>query len=978
MTRLFTLGMLAVLAFGACTHTTQKYKTTKKTDSNGYSYQEVSNDPLKTRIYTLKNGLTVFLSPNADEPRVTCLVGVRAGSTSDPVQTTGLAHYFEHMMFKGTARMGTVNWDEESKLITRLEDLFEQHRATQDPAEKKVIYKEIDQVSQEAAQYVATNEYDKLMSSIGAKNTNAGTSYESTVYINDVPVNELEKWAKIESERFHGIILRLFHTELETVYEEFNMYQDRDSERQFQTMMSALFPNHPYGRSIIGLPEHLKNPSMINIQEFFKTFYVPNNMAISLSGDLSFEETIQLIDRYFGDLEYKDLPELVQPVEEPIAEVIKKEVVGPEPENVMLAYRVGGVGSFDQPYLDIIDMLLSNSQAGLIDLDLVQKQKVLYAGSFYYALKDYGIQVMQGAPLQGQSLDEVVELLTGQIEKIKAGEFDDWLIQAVINDIKLSKIRNQERNIGRAYELMGEFIDGLSREQSLAYMDSLEAITKDDIIRFANQKYADNYVVVYKRQGNNVELVKVEKPEITAVPVNRDLQSEFALELTQIPSTDVAPVFVDFDEKIGKDQLQEGCNFYTIHNDANEIFSLRYILDMGSWNDREFDLAVGYLKLIGTETFSAPDLQKELYKYGLELNVSTEEERSYVTIRGLNESLPKAVELLEHVLTQAKADPQAYADYVGRILKERQDQKAEPGTILNRAMYNYGVYGSDNPYKYILSEEELKAIDPEVLVQRIKKIPTLKHDIFYYGPSDPESVKAILTEKHLLPEELEDVPDAKSFEQIIPEKSRVYVVDYDINQANILLVANDIPFAKELMPVARIYNEYYGSGLSSVVFQEIRESKALAYSAYSAYRSANKPGRLNTLIGFLGTQADKLPIATETLIDLLGNMPKAEEQYNMAREAIVKKINTERITREQIFWTWESNRDRGIDYDIRKDEYEAAKNMSIDQFEQFFNEHIKGQKFNYLVLGNKTKLDRAALKSLGEVDELTLEEIFGY
>ncbi|MCF8358504.1 MAG: insulinase family protein [Prolixibacteraceae bacterium] len=978
MTRLLLLGLFAVFAFGACITSSDKYETIKKTDSNGYNYTEVTNDPLKTRIYTLDNGLKVFLSPNADEPRVTCLVGVRAGSTSDPVETTGLAHYFEHMMFKGTEEMGTINWEEESKIIKQIEELYEKHLATNDPKGKKAIYKEIDRLSQEAAKYVATNEYDKLMSSIGAKNTNAGTSYESTVYINDVPVNELEKWAKIESERFHGIVLRLFHTELETVYEEFNMYQDRDSERQFQTMMNTLFPNHPYGRSIIGFPEDIKNPSMINIQEFFKTFYVPNNMAVALSGDINYEETIQLIDEYFGDLEYKELPEIVQPVEVPIAEVVEKKVVGPEPENVMVAYRMGGIGSYDQPYCEIIDMLLNNSQAGLIDLNLVQKQKVLYAGSFYYALKDYGIQVMQGAPLQSQSLEEVAELLTSQLDSIKEGKFDEWLIQAVINDIKLSKIRSQEQNMGRAFELIGDFIDGISREQALAYIDTLETITKEDVVRFANQMYDKNYVVVYKVKGDNAELVKVEKPEITAVPVNRDLQSDFAKEVAQIPSTDIEPVFVNYEEKIGKDELQDGCNFYTIKNESNELFSLRYIVEMGSWNDLMFELAVGYLKFIGTEKYSAADLQKELYKYGLDLNVSTEDERSYVTIRGLNSSFDKAVELLEHVLAEAKADPQAYNDYIARILKDRQDQKSEQRTILNEGMVNYGIWGADNPKKYILSKEQLRAVDPEKLASLIREIPNYKHDVFYYGPSEADDVKAVLKEKHLMPETLAEVPEAKAFKQIKPEESIVYIIDFDINQANILLVSNGKKFEKELIPAGRIYNEYYGSGLSSVVFQEIRESKALAYSAFSSYRIAEKPERLNTLIGYVGTQADKLPIATATLVDLLSEMPRAEDQYNLARESIMKKINTERITKEQIFWTWQTNMDRGIDYDIRKDVYEAAKTMTIGEFETFFDENIKGQDFTYMVLGKKDKLDKKALKKLGNVEELSLEELFGY
>lgn len=977
MKRLQILSLLIIILLAACT-TGSQFKTTSHTDANGYKYETVSNDPLNTRIYTLNNGLKVYLTPNADEPRVTCLIGVRAGSTSDPVETTGLAHYFEHMMFKGTTRLGTTNWEEESKLIKQLEDLYEKHLSTDDPAEKKAIYKEIDLISQEAAKYVATNEYDKLMSSIGAKGTNAGTSYESTVYINDVPVNELEKWAMLESERFHGIVLRLFHTELETVYEEFNMYQDRDSERAFATLMKALFPNHPYGRDVIGFPEHLKNPSMINIQKFYETYYVPNNMAIALSGDIDFDATIQLLDKYFGNLEYKELPERVAIVEEPLQGVIEHEVVGPEPENVMVAFRMGGVGSEDQPYCDVIDMLLTNSQAGLIDLNLVQQQKVLYAGSFYYALKDYGIHVMQGAPLQGQELSEVASLMKAQLDSIKAGNFDEWLIQAVINDLKLRRIRSQERNSGRAYELMGNFIDELSREEALSYMNTLNTITKEGVVKFANEKYGSDYVVVNKVQGNNVSLVKVEKPEITAVPVNRDLQSDFAREFNAVKSSDVEPVFVNFQEKITTHPIQDGCNFYYIKNESNELFSLRYIIEMGSWNDLKTELAVGYLNFIGTNEFSAPDLQKELYKYGLELNVSAETERSYITIRGLNESFEKGLELLEHILANAQPDEKAYQDYVARMLKERNDQKAEQRTILWQAMYNYGLYGNENPQKHLLSEAELLAINPAELTDLLKQLTSYRHNIFYYGPADDLSVKTSLEQKHQLPETLAEVPAAKQFAQLDASESKVYVVDFDINQANILLVSNGEEFNKELIPAARIYNEFYGSGLSSVVFQEIRESKALAYSAYSAYRMANKEGRKNTLVGYLGTQADKLSIATETLIDLLNNMPMAVQQYDMAREAIVKKTNTERITRENIFWTWQRNMDLGIAYDIRKDEYEAAKSMDIEEFANFFNQKIKGQHFTYLVLGKESKLDQKALKTLGKVETLTLEEIFGY
>ncbi|HQL71413.1 MAG TPA: insulinase family protein, partial [Bacteroidales bacterium] len=437
-----------------------------------------------------------------------------------------------------------------------MEQLFEQYRSATDQSQKMKIYKEIDEVSQQAATYVATNEYDKLMSAIGAKSTNAGTSYESTVYMNDVPVNELERWAILESERFHDIVLRLFHTELETVYEEFNMYQDMDSERAFDALMSELFAGHPYGRSVIGLPDHIKNPSMVNIKKFFETYYVPNNIAIAMSGDIDFEKTIQLVDRYFGDLKYRELPQPKKYDLQALHGTVVKEVVGPEAENVMLAFRTGGVGTDDQMYCTLIDLLLSNSQAGLIDLDLVQQQKVLSASTYFYAFKEHGIHVFQGEPLQGQSLEDVKNLFLAELEKIKKGEFDDWLVQAVINDTKLSRIKNQEGNMNRAFELMNEFIDGLSREQALNYYVKLEKLTKEDIVRFANEKYSNNYVVVNKRQGQNSQLVKVDKPEITPVPINRQLQSDFSRDFLARQTADVEPVFLDFDSKIHQREIQ--------------------------------------------------------------------------------------------------------------------------------------------------------------------------------------------------------------------------------------------------------------------------------------------------------------------------------------------------------------------------------------------------------------------------------------
>ena len=166
---------------------------------------------------------------------------------------------------------------------------------------REMIYGQIDSVSQIASTYVVPNEYDKMISSMGAKGTNAYTSFERTVYVTDIPSNEMAKWMELESTRFSELSLRLFHTELEVVYEEFNRGQDSDYWKQQRAVLELLFPNHQYGtQSTIGLGEHLKNPSMIKIHEYFETYYVPNNMAIILAGDIDYDETIEMIDAYFG------------------------------------------------------------------------------------------------------------------------------------------------------------------------------------------------------------------------------------------------------------------------------------------------------------------------------------------------------------------------------------------------------------------------------------------------------------------------------------------------------------------------------------------------------------------------------------------------------------------------------------------------------------------------------------------------------
>ena len=391
-------------------------------------YESVPNDPMKARIYTLDNGLKVYLTVNKETPRIQTYIAVRVGGKNDPAETTGLAHYFEHLMFKGTTHFGTTNYEAEKPMLDEIERLFEVYRTTTDEAQRKAIYHQIDSVSYEASKLAIPNEYDKLMASIGATGTNAYTWFDQTVYVEDIPSNEIDRWAQIQADRFQNSVIRGFHTELETVYEEKNMYLTQDSQKLLEAILSALYPDYPYGtQTVLGTQEHLKNPSITNIKNYYKTWYVPNNIAICMSGDLDPDKTIATIQKYFGEMKpNENLPARPEPKPNPIKAPVEKEVIGLDAENVAIAWRIPTDIKSDN-ILTLLSQVMSNGKAGLLDVDLAQQQKVLNFNAGVMPLADYSTYLFMGSPKQGQTLDEVKDLFLAEVEKLKKGDFDEML-----------------------------------------------------------------------------------------------------------------------------------------------------------------------------------------------------------------------------------------------------------------------------------------------------------------------------------------------------------------------------------------------------------------------------------------------------------------------------------------------------------------------------------------------------------------------
>ena len=947
------------------------------------NYETVKGDPLKARIYTLDNGLKVYLTSYADAPRVQTNIAVRAGSKNDPADATGLAHYLEHMLFKGTNLFGTLDFKKEAPMLDKIESLYEEYRSYKmnDTLNRNRVWSQIDSISGEAAKYAIANEYDKMVTGLGAKGTNAYTSFEKTVYINDIPSNQIEKWLKLEAERFRYPVFRLFHTELEAVYEEKNISLDNDGRKLFESLFDGLFPNHQYGQqTTIGTIEHLKNPSLTEIRKYFNKYYVPNNMAICLSGDFDYDETIRLIEKYWGGFERKEDPTFEVIQEDPITAPVFKEVYGPEAERLYIGFRFDGANTKDAAMLTMVDMVLSNSTAGLIDLNLNQEQEVIGGGCFPYVLKDYSMHGFYASPKQGQSLEEVKDLLLSQIEEVKKGNFEDWLVDAIISDLKLTQIKKLESNSGRANEFVEAFILDVTWEDYQNQISELEKITKQDIIDFVNSRYTDNYVVVYKRNGEDKSVLKVTKPTITPVSVNREDQSNFLADLLAAETKDIEPVFIDFDNDIQKSYVGDVLLLYK-ENTENERFKLNYIFDMGKDHDKRLKLAIDYLNFLGTNNMSPSDKSEEFYKLGCDLSVNCSADKTQVTLSGLADNFSESVQLFENILANAVADEDALVELKSTKLKERSDAKLNRQIILWRAMANYAKYGTNSSFMNILSKKELESVSSMELLDLIHNLTTYKHRVLYYGPESIEKVASTLESLHINQTDLKDIPDKKEFVEGEMDKPIVYVVDYDMKQAEVMILSKgEKPDMNNMDKYSRIkfHNEYFGGGMSSIVFQEIRESKALAYSVYSTYTLPRDTNTSHYLMSYIGTQADKLSEAMLSMSELLNVMPEAESNMKNAKEAIEQKIRTERLTKSKVLSEYEKVCKLGIKHDIRKDLYESLQYFDMNSLKEFHNSYIANGTRVIMVLGSKDNLDMEILKEYGEIKHLTLKDVFGY
>ncbi|WP_302821660.1 M16 family metallopeptidase, partial [Parabacteroides goldsteinii] len=522
------------------------------------------------------------------------------------------------------------------------------------------------------------------------------------------------------------------------------------------------------------------------------------------------------------------------------------------------------------------------------------------------------------------------------------------------------------------------FINGVDWKDEVAQLERLSKVTKQQIVDFANKYFGDNYALIYKREGKDPNEKKIDKPKITPIVMNRDSSSVFLKEIQAVEVAPIEPVFLDYDKDLQKLTAKSDIPVLYKQNMTNDVFSLMYVFEMGTNNDKAMGTAFEYMKYLGTSKKSLKEINEEFYRLACYFNVFPGADRTYVMLEGLKENMPKAMALFEEILADAQVDKDTYGNLADDILKKRTDAKLNQGQNFNK-LIQYAIWGPQSPATHVLSTAELQQMDPQELVDRIHKINTYEHKILYYGPEKPQALLDIVKQYHNVPEKLVPVPAATEFKQQETPKNKVLLAQYDAKQIYFSAVSNrGEKFDPSIEPTLNMYNEYFGGGMNAIVFQEMREARGLAYSAGAYLITPSKLKYPYVYRTFIATQNDKMIDAMKAFDDIINNMPESEKAFNLAKEALITRMRTERITKSGVLWSYLNAQDLGLNTDSRKELFEKVPSMTLTDIKAFQEKWVKGRTYTYCVLGDEKDLDLKSLEQYGPVTKLSKEEIFGY
>ena len=931
---------------------------------------------LDVESYQLPNGFTVFLNNDPTATKVYGAVMVNAGAKHEDPSATGMAHYLEHMLFKGTDELGTADFASEKPHLDSINFLYEALAKAESDDAKAQIQKQINEQALKASQYGLPNEFDRLLKSIGSTGINAFTNYEMTFYHNSFPAHEMNKWLNIYATRFKKPVFRSFQSELEVVYEEKNRALD-DFERKIgEKLFGYLFPNLPYGQwSVLGKVEHLKTPSLIKMYDFYDRHYVANNMALILSGKFDVDHAKQAIAANFSDLKSGSVPKANLPELEGFDGVQKYNARMTPVKVGFTGFQTVGAKHPDRPALDVYEYMLSNnSRTGLID-QIALRNELLFSGTIPVTYNDAGGFAFFYVPkILVQSLGGAEKKFLRVVESINSGDFDEKLFEIAKNEIQTSFKERLDNVVGRGRMIGEAFNLGQQWETYLAYPDRISAVTKEDLIRVGKQYFGSDRMKFISRTGFPKKN-KLKKPPYKPIVTEQKESSVYAEKFEKIPSLPFNPRFIDFDKDIEQSTTPGGHRFFVSKNAANDLFYLTVKFRIGSLTEDRLPVLSGILMHAGAGNYDRLEFKKEIAAAGVKYNVWSDNNFLTFRLTGSEASLDEGLKMLNLLMTDPKITEASKKSYVTELFGDRKLEENNP-SFMSKALFNYGLYGDESPQKRRASEKEIKDLDPDTMVSLAREISqNYSADVIYHGGLKLSALRDKLNQNLSLTDE----GKSEKFifqEAIKPERNRIYVVnDKKAVQSQIYFYVRGNQYDTDDFAINNAFNQYFSGGFSGLVMQEIREYRSLAYSAAAQYNEPLTAGEDGRLYTFIGCQSDKTNEAVAVMYDLLNNMPAHEERMASLKKALQLQVVTDFPEPDNLTSTVIELKEKGYATDPNKAAYDQYADLSMDDIVSYYEENIKGRPLIITIYGDTRNIDLDKLRRIGEVVQLKKDDI---
>ncbi|HCY00615.1 MAG TPA: hypothetical protein DG754_10795 [Bacteroidales bacterium] len=933
--------------------------------------------------FQLENGLTVIVNEDSRTPSVFGSIVVKAGSVDDPSDATGLAHYLEHMLFKGSKNVGTTDWEKEEVHYNKIVDLYDQLGKTPE-AERDAIQQKINEESLLAGKYTINNEFSNLIQAIGGTALNAATGNDMTYYHNVFPSFMLKKWLVLQADRFENPVFRGFQAELETVYEEKNMSSDNFFTaigEEFNQLMYGT--SNPYSRPIIGLTEHLKTPSLSKLKEFYETFYVPSNMALVLSGDVKEEEVRKLLEETLGKWKPgKDVQR--DKIEQQTIQkktTIKKKL-SPMPI-LLLGYNGATTASDDTYKLNVLSGVLNNgNNTGLLDkivLDGDVQQISVMVSSLRQAgsIMILGIPEFDGAQGRYESLRGVELAINKVFKKLMEGNLEDWLVEAVKNELIMNFELSKESNYSYGQMLMREFVNDRPISELEKYVDIINGITKADIVELA-KKYFDVPYIVFQSLIGEPKKDKISKPDYKPI-VPATGRSKFAVKWID-EEVEVPPFKpIDFNKDLSMTELAPGVKLFHAENPENDIFSLYIVYGVGSNKIPELSFSVDLMNRAGIMALHTPyELKKEFSDLGCKVYFSNDRDNTYIRLIGKEANLAKACQLLSKSYLLPSIDEKQLNSLIGGELGQRQFEKSEK-TLQSVALNQYLRYGEKSPYLNRMSNSEVLELTVSKLAAGFIKATQYETSVHYTGKLSYNKVKDLLVNNLAFPSNLkpsvsnEEIPTVKYDETTI-----LLFSNSKVRQSDIYLYVPGEKYEVNQKTIIDGFNQYFGGGFNGLVLQELRELRSLAYTAEAGYSIPSVPNQNTRLTGYIGTQGDKTHDAVNEFTKLITNMPEHPERISNIKNFLEQATVNATPSIRQRTMVVESWMDYGYDKDPRTEWVSKYKELEFTDLLSFYNTYIKSKPIGIAIVANGKNVKGKDLKDIGTVKRVNSSKIFKY